>query len=49
MKTGNGSSPNPRKLFGGGYARDKSNEVKNSVGASFTAKKDSFKGKKKHG
>lgn len=49
MKTGNGQTPNPRHIFSKGFARDTSNEVKSSIGKPFSAKKDSFTGKKKHG
>ncbi len=46
MKTGNGSNPNPRKEFGGSFAKDTSNEVKAKAPVQFSAKRDSFKGKK---
>lgn len=49
MKTGNGQTPNPKRIFQGGFGRDTSNEVKGSIGKPFSAKKDSFTGKKKHG
>lgn len=47
MKTGNGSTPNPRKVFGGSFKEDKSNVVSEKAKVAFSAKKDSFTPKKK--
>lgn len=46
MKTGNGATPNPRKIFGGPMKKDTSNIVKPKAPVRFSAKKDSFKGNK---
>lgn len=46
MKTGNGHTPNPRKLFGGSYRPETSNVVKQKAPVKFSAKRDSRGGKK---
>lgn len=47
MKTDNGSTPNPRKEFGGSFKPDNSNVVSEKAPVRFSAKQDSFKNKKK--
>lgn len=46
MNTGNGRTPNPRKVFGGSYKQDTSNVVNAKAPVKFSAKRDSRGGKK---
>lgn len=46
MKTGNSSTPNPKKVLGGSFKKDSSNVVSESAKVQFSAKKDSFNKKK---
>lgn len=46
MKTGNGQTPNPRKLYGGTFRQETSNVVNNKAPVKFSAKRDSRGGKK---